>query len=420
MRPSVVTGTFTGMSRVVDAVCPPRMGAGFRWLLASSWVSNLGDGIALAAGPLLVASQTRDPFVIAMATLLQRLPWLLFGLYAGVIADRLDRRRIVIAVDGIRAGVLVVLAGTIVADVVDVGVVLVALFLLGTAEVFADTTTTTLLPMLVPKAELGAGNARLMFGNITINRLAGPPVGAVLFAAGMAIPFVAQAVCVALAAMLIARLAVAAPVRPEHGTTVRREIADGLAWVWGHPAIRTLTLTIVAFNVTFGAAWSILVLYASERLGLDELGFGLLTSIGAAGGVVGAAGYVRIERRIGMKGIMRIGLIVETFTHLSLALTTSPVFAFAVFFVFGMHEAAWGTTASTIRQRAVPTEFQGRVGSVYLVGVFGSLVVGAAVGGAVASIWGITGPFWFGFVGSAVILATIWRQLDHIAHADEH
>lgn len=385
-------------------------------MLASSWISNLGDGVALAAGPLLVAAQTRDPLLVALATLLQRLPRLLFGLYAGVVADRFDRRRIIVAVDLARALVLVVLALTIVGEVVDVTVVLVAMFLLGTAEVFADTTTNTLLPMLVAKSDLGLGNARVMFGNITINRMAGPPLGALLFAAGMAVPFVTQAVCVSLAAALIRRIAIDRPVHTG-STTVRRDIADGIAWVWGHPAIRTLTLTVVAFNVTFGAAWSILVLYASERLGLGEVGFGLMTAIGAAGGVLGAAGYTRLERRIGMAGIMRIGLMIETGTHLSLALTRTPAVAFAVFFVFGIHEAAWGTTASAIRQRAVPTEFQGRVGSVYLVGVFGSLVAGAAIGGAVASVWGVTGPFWFGFVGSALILATIWRQLTHIAHA---
>jgi len=394
------------------------MGRNFRWLIASSWVSNIGDGIALAAGPLLVASQTQDPFLVALATLLQRLPWLLFGLYAGVIADRLDRRRIVVAVDLMRAAVLAVLTATIVTDVVSVWVVLVAMFLVGTAETFADITTQTLLPMIVDKVDLGTGNARLMFGNITINRLAGPPIGAVLFALGMALPFATQTICVALGALLIAQMAVAAPERTASAHHVRREIMDGLRWVWHHPAIRTLTITIVAFNITFGSVWSILVLYTTERLGLGPVGFGLITSIGALGGVVGAAAYGRLERRLGMANIMRIGLIVETLFHLCLALTTRVIVAVPVFFVFGIHEAAWGTTVATIRQRVVPTEFQGRVGSVYMVGVFGSLVVGAALGGLIAGRWGITAPFWFGFVGSALILAVIWRQLGNIAHAE--
>ena len=116
---------------------------------------------------------------------------------------------------------------------------------------------------------------------------------------------------------------------------------------------------------------------------------------------------------------MRIGLIIETLTHLALAATASPYVAMPVFFLFGAHAFVWGTTSITIRQRAVPTELQGRVGSVNLVGVFGGLVVGAGIGGVIAQRWGVTAPFWFAFVGSAVFVVLIWRQLSHIAHDDE-
>jgi predicted MFS family arabinose efflux permease len=91
-----------------------------------------------------------------------------------------------------------------------------------------------------------------------------------------------------------------------------------------------------------------------------------------------------------------------------------------VFFIFGAHAFIWGTTSTSVRQRAVPTEFQGRVGSVYLTGVVGGTGIGSAIGGGVASAWGITAPFWFGFAGSAVILALIWRSLLQIAHDDEN
>ncbi|MEO6570352.1 MAG: MFS transporter, partial [Ilumatobacteraceae bacterium] len=266
------------MSRLIDVVAPRRLGRDFRWLLPSSWVGDLGDGIVLAAGPLLVASQTRDPLLIAAATVLQRLPWMLFGLYAGVLADRLDRRALVVWVDVARAVVLGVLAATIATGRLSVWIVLVSMFVLGTAETFVDTTTSTLLPMVVDASDLGVANARLMVGRITINRLAGPPLGALLFAAGMTVPFVAQAVLVALGAVLISRIGASRPIRPTEVVSVRTDVIEGLRWVWAHPPIRTLTITILSFNITFGAAWSILVLYALERLGLSDLGFGLLTA----------------------------------------------------------------------------------------------------------------------------------------------
>jgi MFS family permease len=395
------------------------MGTPFRWLVGSSWTSNLGDGIALAAGPLLIAAQTSDPFLVALAGLLQRLPWLLFGLYAGVLADRVNRRVLVVTVDLIRAGVLAVLTVALVTGRVNVAVVLGTMFLLGTAEVFADTTTGTLMPMVVAKADLGIGNARMMAGALTMNQLVGPAVGAVLFAAGMAWPFLVQAVCVALGAVLISRIVLPPLQRPATPSHIGRDIAEGLRWTWGNGPVRTLTITIITFNVTFGAAWSVLVLYATETLDLGAVGFGLLTTVGALGGIAGTASYDWLERHASLATIMRVGLLVETLTHLGLALTTTPWVAMVILFAFGAHAFVWGTTSSTVRMRAVPMELQGRVGSLYAIGVFGGLIAGQALGGVIAQIWGITAPFWFAFVGSAVLLALLWRELAHIAHADE-
>ena len=397
---------------------PARLGTRFRWLLGSSWISNLGDGIGLAAGPLLVASQTRDPLLVAMATLLQQLPWLLFGLLAGALADRLDRRLLMVTADLLRAVVLGLLVLSIVTDAVSISLVLVTVFLLGTAEVFADTTAGTLMPMIVDKADYGIANARLMGGVIVANQLAGPPIGAALFAAGMAFPFVTQAVCVTLGALLVVRISFPKPERAD-SQHIRQDIVEGVRWLWHHAAVRTLTLTIVSFNVTFGAAWSVLVLYSLDRLDMGPVGYGLLTTASALGGLLGTASYGWLEKRVSLGNIMRVGLIIETFTHLALAITTLPWVALVIFFVFGAHAFIWGTTSSSVRQRAVPTELQGRVASVYLIGVFGGIVVGGAIGGLVARQWGVTAPFWFAFVGSAVILVAIWSQLRHIAHADE-
>lgn len=408
------------MASVVEVLAPARLGVGYRWLLASAWVSNIGDGIALAAGPLLVASQTDDAFLVALAALLQRLPWLCFGLFAGALADRVDRRRIVITVDVLRTVILVSLAVTIFTGYVNVAVVLVTMFLLGSAETFADVTSSTLMPMLVDKGDYGVANTRLMGGLIVANQLAGPPIGAALFAAGSSSPFVAQAVCMALAVLLVSRVVLPATGRAdEERRALRREIVDGVQWLWAHRPLRTLALTIVSFNITFGAAWSVLVLYATDHLDMGPIGFGLLTTATAMGGLLGIGIYGWLTARVSLGNVMRGGLIIETLTHLALALTTVPWVALVVMFVFGAHAFVWGTTSTTVRQRAVPTEFQGRVGSVYMLGVHGGIVAGGAIGGLIARQWGVVAPFWFGFFGSAVILALIWRQLSHIAHADQ-
>lgn len=408
------------MSRIVEALLPGRLGVGFRWLLASNWVSNLGDGFSLAAGPLLVASQTRSPQLVALATLLQRLPWLLFVVFAGALADRWNRVAMVAVVDSVRAAVLALLAALILIGRVDIALVLVAMFILGTAEVFSNTASVTLLPSLVARDDLTVANARLQTGFVTVNQLAGPPIGAALFAAARWVPFLGQAVLVGAGAAAVSRVSVA-PTRTEAHKPARMlaDIVEGVRWTVHHAAVRTLVLTILIFNVTFGAAWSVLVLYAQERLGMHALGFGLLTTAAAVGGVAATTAYGRITRHVSLGNLMRIGLIIETFTHLALALNTSQAGALVIFLVFGAHAFIWGTTSVTVRQRAVPIPLQGRVASVNAFGVYGGLVVGAALGGPIASHWGITAPFWFAFVGSGIFVLLIWRQLRHIAHDDE-
>lgn len=400
---------------------PARLGPGYRWLLASSWTSNLGDGIAVAAGPLLVASLTDNAFLVSLAALLRWAPPLLFGLYAGVLSDRLDRRRIVMAANGFRAAVLCVLVLLMATDRLSVAAALVGLGLLATAEVFADNAASTLAPMLVRRDDLALANSRLQTGFVGLNQLIGPAIGAVLFAAGRAWPFVAEAALVTAGVLLVSRLVLPTrdPGPGDLGSSVRQAVAEGLRWTIRHAAVRTLSLTILIFNVTFGAAWSVLVLYAHQRLNLGAAGFGLLTTVSAAGGLLGIGLYGWLTRRVSLGNVMRAGLIIETLTHLALALTTSAWIASAIFFVFGAHAFIWGTTSITVRQRAVPTHLQGRVGSVNTISVYGGLVVGSLIGGVLASRIGVTAPFWFAFIGSAVFVVLLWRELTRIAHADE-
>ena len=399
---------------------PARLGMGFRWLLASSWASNLGDGLMMAAGPLLVASQTHNPVLVAGAAMAGQLPWLLFGLVAGALADRLDRRLLVMVVDSLRTAVLVGLCAVIVTGHVNIWLVMVTLFALGTAEVFADATSGTLAPMLVEKADLGIANARMMAGFVTVNQLIGPAIGALLFTVGMAVPFAVQATCVALGAVLISRIGTPkGAVRENVDTHVRQDIVEGVRWLMGNRPVRTLALVIITFNITWAAPMSVMVLWALQRVGIEEAGFGLLTTATALGGLVATFSYGWLERRVPLALLMRLALGCEVIYHLGMALTTSPLTAYPLMFFFGAYAFVWGTLANAVRQRAVPTEFQGRVGSVYMICVMGGMLIGSLLGGVIAHYGGIVAPWWFAFIGSGLTLALVWRELGHIAHADE-
>ncbi|MFJ4255065.1 MFS transporter [Microbacterium sp. NPDC090003] len=412
------------MPTLGELVAPRRMGRDFPWLLASSWTSNVGDGVALAAAPLLIASMTSSPILVAAGAILQFLPWLLFGLHAGAIADRFDRRRLVMLANAARAVVLAALCVFLVTGTANIWIVLAVAFLYGTAEVFVDTAGSTLLPMLVRPSDLGIGNARLQAGYLVANQFAGPPLGAFLFAAGSAWPFLVEIVCVLAAVVLISRLA-RTPVPPressEGGSTahppVHTDIAEGLRWLWRNPPVRMLVLIILLFNVTWAAPWGVLVLYATEHLHMGAVGYGALTTASAVGGILATLSFGWLERHISFASLMRIVLTLEVLMHLAFALTTVGWVALVIMFFFGAYAFVWGTISTTVRQRLVPAALQGRVASVNMVGVFGGMVIGQALGGVIAEIWGLTAPWWFAFAGAALTLLFVWKPISAIVSA---
>ncbi|MGN7862310.1 MFS transporter [Microbacterium sp. 22303] len=414
------------MPSIGELVAPRRMGRDFRWLLASSWTSNVGDGVALAAAPLLIASMTSSPILVAAGAILQFLPWLVFGLHAGAIADRFDRRRLVMVANAARAVVLLALCAFLITGGANIWIVLASAFLYGTAEVFVDTAGSTLLPMLLKPADLGLGNARLQAGYLVANQFAGPPLGAFLFAAGHAWPFLLEAVCVSLAIVLISRIA-RTPIPPRDatgttgssaaGTKVHTDIAEGLRWLWRNPPVRMLVLIILLFNVTWAAPWGVLVLYATEHLHMGAVGYGMLTTASATGGLLATLSFGWLERHVSFATMMRVCLSLEVMMHLAFALTTQGWIALLIMFVFGFYAFVWGTISTTVRQRLVPHELQGRVSSVNSVGVFGGMVIGQALGGVIAQTWGLTAPWWFAFAGAALTLLFVWRPISQIVSA---
>ena len=271
------------------------------------------------------------------------------------------------------------------------------------------------------REDLGLANSRMQGAFLLTNQLVAPPIGAFLFATGMALPFATNAVCVVLGAVLVSRVVIST--RTEVRERVRAcgpRCARGSAGSSRHPPMRTLALTIFTFNVTFGAAWSVLVLYATERLGMGPVGFRPAHDRGRRRRdrrdrrrTAGSSGGSRWATSCGSACSSRPA---RTW---SLALTTSAVVALATMVVFGAHAFVWGTTSEVVRQRAVPDELLGRVTGVYRVAIVGGLVIGTPIGGILASVYGITAPFWFGFIGSALLVAVLWRRFDDIVHAGD-
>ena len=167
----------------------PRLGVDFTRLWAANAISNLGDGVTGVAGPLLVASMTTSPALVAGAAFAQQLPWLLFALPAGAYVDRLDRRRLLVAVNLARGAILAALAVAVWADLASIPVLYTAFFLFGTGETVADRASVALVPSIVPPERLASANARLLGTYLVGNQLLAPPIGAWLFVMAAALPF---------------------------------------------------------------------------------------------------------------------------------------------------------------------------------------------------------------------------------------
>ncbi|PWV82236.1 Predicted arabinose efflux permease, MFS family [Prauserella marina] len=386
----------------------PRLGADFGKLWAANGFTNVADGVALAAAPLLVASLTDNPILVGGSVFVQQLPWLLFSLISGAYVDRLDRRALLVAVNVIRGAVVGGLAVAIATDVVSVWLVYLAFFLLGTAETVVDNASHAVLPSIVESAALPNANARLIAMQYVANQFAAPPLGAALFAGSAALPFGLNAVCFVLAAPLLGALRRIPPVSVER-RPLREEIAEGIRWLWRHQVLRMLALSICLMNLTLLAAFAILVLYAKQRLGLGAVGYGLLLTASAVGGLLGTAVASRLTARFSDSTLLRTGLVVETLTHVLLAVATAPWLASITLVVFGLHGSMWGVVSTTWRQRVIPENLRGRVTSVYLLFSVGGAALGSLLSGPIATAFGITAPFWCSAVIMAAMTVGAWR-----------
>ncbi|WP_051817361.1 MFS transporter [Kitasatospora sp. NRRL B-11411] len=392
------------------------LGRGFGSLWSAAAVSALGDGIVAAAAPLLVTSLTRDPVLVGLAVFVQQLPWLLLAPVSGVLVDRVDRRRLAVAADAARAGLTAVLAVAVYANAVSLPLVYAVGLLLGSCAALGDNASSALLPAVVDSADLPRANSRMFGTESVLNRLCGPPLGAALFGVAAGLPLTVDALSFTGAAALVSTLRLRPRARagapspsPAEREPVGRQFASSVRWLWAQPALRTLTLALCLMNVTLLAGFSVMVLYAREHLGLSEFGYGVLLSASAVGGLAGALVAPRLQARFSASLLLRVGLVLETLTHVGLALAGSPWVAGAVLGMFGVHGAIWVSVDRTLVQRAVPDELRGRVNSVFMALAVGGSALGALAGGPLARAFGLTGPFWFSAAVMAALTVFAWR-----------
>jgi MFS family permease len=402
--------------------------------------SNLGDGLVSLAFPWLASLLTRDPVLIAGVALATRLPWLVFSLQAGVLGDRLDRRRLMVSANTIRAVVAGAAATAVAFDVMSLPALYVAAFVLGMCEVVFDNTTQAILPTLVPRERLERANGNIMGAQMVIAEFVARPISGALVGLALSLPFAIDAVTAAVSAALIASLsgsfrATAAPA-PGPGVTaagaeappasvvpprprMRTQVAEGLRWLWAQKLLRTLAISLGIMNGTSAAVMATYVLFAQEILLLDGFGFGLLLAAGSVGGLLGSILGPNVTARLGAGPSLFLGMAVPAVSFGVIAVSSHAFVVAAAFSAFGFTAILWNVVTVTLRQTMIPDDILGRVNSVYRFLGWGAMPIGTLLGGALVSVvegtasreLGLRAPFVAGAIVILVLLATVAHRL---------
>lgn len=392
-----------------------KLGLNYWKLWTASVVSNLGDGVAQIAYPWLASAVTRDPLLIALIAVAQRLPWLLFTLPAGVITDRVDRKKIMAWTSVFRtlltAGValIVVLETDMLptpSEIVDGAdfntnmvvymTLLVASLAFGMAEVLFDNSAQTILPAIVKPEGLERANGRLWGAEMVANSFVGPPLGSVLIGVAFALPFFFDMGTFAVASVFIFLLvgSFASPKADGSAATGEKrargsfvaDIKEGVAWLWQHPLLRPMAIILGLMNGLGSVTMATFILFAQEVLGVDAFTFAILGMAGAVGGVVGSLAAPKVSEKLGSGTSLYITLLAGVVITAAIGLSSNWIMVAVLFGAFTISAVLWNVITVSLRQTIIPDHLLGRVNSVYRFFAWGMMPIGLAIGGLIVAL----------------------------------
>lgn len=400
--------------------------------VAASGMTNLADGVAMVIWAWLASLLTRDALLVALVPVALRLPWFLFALSAGVVTDRVDRRRLIVGMDALRAAAFLVASAAIWAalplaaapaqGVADAGLyvmMLLCAFVVGGAEVFRDSAAQTMLPALVPHDDLERANSRLWSVETVGNALTGPALGAFLIAAAVPLPFALSALAYGVAVVLVTRID--GRFRPAWSPRRhwRVDLAEGFRFLRAAPLLRVLAWTTGMWNLLHQMVLVALVLHVQENLGLGAQAYGVVLAAGAVGGILGGMFGGYIVQVLGPARTAKWMLATSAPAFAAMALAPGAVTLAVVFAVFEFTGLTWNVVSVSYRQRAVPDALLGRVNSLYRLLAWGLMPVGLVLSGLIVQLAdgrvprenALMLPFWAAAAGGVLLTVMAWRAL---------
>jgi MFS family permease len=394
-----------------------QLGPSFWRLWLGSGASNLADGIGKTAFPLLAVVLTRDPVQVSLLTAAFFLPWLVFALPSGAVVDRVDRSRAMALANGGRAAVVGVLALTVVSGVVVLPMLYLAALVLGFAETIADGAYRAILPSLVRKDQLDSGNAALQGTELVADAFLGAPIASASFALAPVVPFALSAAGFGVSATVATTLP-PTPAGDRPGTplrlgVLRAEMAEGVRFLAHHPILRGLLLIGGVGALANSGFSAIAVLWALEVLGVPEALFGVLILSLAIGGVIGTLTVGPLTGRVGRSNALRLSVGTMAVSSFVMAFVTDAVVAAILWSVGSWAVIVWNVLTMSLRQQLIPEALFGRVQGAWRTVVYGTIPLGAVIGGIVAAQFGLTAPLVVLGAVQGTLLVLGWRLMGH-------
>lgn len=388
------------------------LGGAFHKVLVASASSNLADGIFQVALPVIAARLTSSPLEVAGVAIVGRLPWLLFVLVAGALADRLDRRRTMRNVQVARVVIVGVLAALALTEQLSMPWLYVAAFALGVGETLFDTAAQSILPNIVRPDQLSRANGRLYAAEMVMNQFVGPPLGGVLVGISVPLALGGSALGFGLAAIGLTLIAGSfRAVREGPPTDIVEDIRAGWRFLVGHRLLRTFAIMVGVMNLAGSAIWAVFVLYALAPgpMGLSEVGFGVLLTAMAIGSIVGSVVTPHLEDRLGSARTLWLAVLCTAVPIIIPAFSADPWVVGGAMVLEGVAIVAWNIITVTLRQRIVPDALLGRVNATYRLFAWGTQPIGALAGGIIAELFGLRAVFVVGalLIGGLVVARRI-------------
>jgi MFS family permease len=384
------------------------MGPAFNRLWAGSIVSNLADGVLIAAAPLLAITLTDSTVLISIIGAMVMLPWLLFAIPIGAMVDRVDRRLILAGSNALRSAVIGGLALSVATGHVTIYWLIAAAFVIGVCEVATDTTAQSLIPQILDEEHYEKGNSRLQISETVIQGFIGSPLSGFLYALAMWLPFLVNSIGYAVATLL----ALSIPIQYLQDVRIKNakenkphfieDIKFGIRYLYNHKTLRRLVITTATIGVCYSMGTATMVLFIIKELELAPQYFGVVLTIQGVGALLGAIVAPKASKRFGRSIMMTLGIFVSSLVLLLQGFAPNIYIFVALATLGGFAISQWNILLMATYQTIIPNELFGRIHGTRRTLVWGMMPIGSLLGGVLAH-FSLRLPMYVGGVIATII-----------------